>query len=151
MQGGAPGTSSVVAFLGKSLPFLSMPLVMFPTQFASSVKKQPQPGWKGRGHGGRVLKSPRSTFRDIQLRKALPGRGKCWFHRVFHEPLPGPVSVPAARLWAVCADSQNLLLISRTRKKRGRKSPTSWKHRDEYCTREHCRRCRRALVRQERS
>lgn len=40
-QGGAPGTSSVVAFLGKTLPFLSMLLVMFPTQFVSSIKMKP--------------------------------------------------------------------------------------------------------------
>lgn len=42
MQGGPPGTGSVVAFLGKSLPFLSMPLEMFPTQFASSINMKPQ-------------------------------------------------------------------------------------------------------------
>lgn len=47
MQGGAPGTGSVVAFLGKSLPFLSMPLVMFPTQLASSIKMKPQSGEEG--------------------------------------------------------------------------------------------------------
>lgn len=96
MQGGAPGTGSVIAFLGKSLPFLSMPLVMFPARFASPIKMKPQPGRERRGHGGGVLKSPKSTFRDIQLRKAFPGRGKCWFHGVFRKPLPAPVSAPAA-------------------------------------------------------
>lgn len=36
---------------------------------------------------GDVGNHPNPWFRDIQLRKTFPGRGKCWFHRVFHKPL----------------------------------------------------------------
>jgi len=110
---------------------------------------------------GEFRNHPNPRVGDIQLRKTFPGRGKCWFHRVFHKPLPaacflglslsllpgsGGLNQPEST--RVCCS------LFRKKKKRrggGRESPTSWKHRAKYCFQEHRCKRRRAWLCQGRS
>lgn len=86
MQGGAPGTSSVVIFLAKSLPFLSMPLVMFPTQLASTIKMKPQSvkegerSWKENSEITRIHSSETSSCERLFLVGESVGSTGCFIN-----------------------------------------------------------------------
>lgn len=72
---------------------------------------------------GDVRNHPNPSFTDIQLRKIFPGRGKCWFHRVFHKPLPAACFLGLSL--SLLPDSGQGLLVTFQKKKknRGKKIP----------------------------